>query len=187
MKVPRLMGFLLLGTLLGLRQRLRQEAGQALKSDVKPDARYVLALEQARRNLDRQADFLKEIRGRATALLGFAGVAVTLIFGLALRGNAALGGLSWAALAAFAVLAAMVFIISWPRGVTFIFDAEGILGWAEVDKADIDGMNYQLVRDMHWAYGHNNIVLDRFTNLYSASVIVLVIEVILLVLDLRGR
>jgi hypothetical protein len=43
-------------------------------------------------------------------------------------------------------------------------------------------MNYQLARQMHEAYGRNQNVLDRLTNLYSASVIVLVFEVILLVL-----
>jgi hypothetical protein len=90
---------------------------QRLRRYVPPvDAhRYTLALDEARRALDRQADEVSSIRARTTAFVSVGGLAAAFVGGLAVRNDASLT--LWAALGAIllALLLGVAVAPPWPR------------------------------------------------------------------------
>jgi len=101
-------------------------------------AKYVLALEEARRGLDRQAADLASLRDRVTTLLGIGGTLVTILGGLAIRNGADLRTWTWIAIAAFCGLALASVVGLWPREVTFSHDPEAIVAAADTEGATTD-------------------------------------------------
>jgi hypothetical protein len=156
-------------------------------AEPKQDERYVLALEQARRNLDRQADDLKDIRGRATTILGVAALSITLIGGLALRDKGELRWTSYAALFVFTLVALLALFITFPRTFAFAYDADGMLKWIKEEQASINRMTRQLAIHLQKNYRCNRKAMESMRRLYSFAVVALIIEIALLLLDLRGR
>jgi hypothetical protein len=77
--------------------------------------RYTLALDEARRALDRQADEVSSIRARTTAFVSVGGLAAAFVGGLAVRDDASLT--VWAALGAIllALLLGVAVAPPWPR------------------------------------------------------------------------
>lgn len=149
--------------------------------------KYVLALDEARRGLDRQATDLANLRTRTTSLLGIGGTLVSVLGGLAIREGGDLRCTTYAAILSFVGLALLSVWVLAPRKVTFTHDPQAIVDAIDVPDADADDAVAHLATQMGTQYDENKKVLDRLAQLYTAAASIFVIEVVTLLLDLRGR
>ncbi|MFJ9390258.1 hypothetical protein ACIRON_15640 [Nocardioides sp. NPDC101246] len=149
--------------------------------------KYALALEEARRGLDRQATDFANLRTRTTSLLGIGGTLVSVLGGLAIRSGGELRCTTYAAILSFVALALLSVWVLAPRKVTFTHDPKAIITAIDVPDAEEDDAVAHLAEQMGTQYDDNKKVLDRLAQLYTIAASVFVIEVFTLLLDLRGR
>jgi len=160
-----------------------------MPEEPEPDAdAYAVALEEGRRAIDQQRDDLKSVRDRATALLSVAGIAAAFLGGLARRDSKApLAYLTIVAAAAFVAIAFIVARILWWKKVTFAQDPKQILSWIEhagystarvrQAAAYYHAVNYEANRDL----------LQAMVRDYQVGLGILVVEVVALMVALRGH
>ena len=149
--------------------------------------KYALALDEARRALDRQAADLSSLRDRTTSLLGIGGTLASILGGLAIRDGAALHGWTYLAVGAFCALAVVSVLVLWPRRVSFAHDPARLIDAANVRDATNDDVVEHLARQMGHQYDGNSSTLDRLVVAFCFAVALFVIEVLALLVDLRGR
>jgi len=151
------------------------------------DDRYALALEEARRSLDQQKDDLKAVRDRTAATVGLGGLAATFLGGLALRDEAPLSG--WTILGAGAFVALVILMVLTHRTYTFVFsqDAAEIILWAEHYKAGLAEMQRDLALWLFSQFLKNRRTLSCLWRAYQAAIVTLLVQLLALSLDLRGR
>ena len=148
--------------------------------------RYELALDEARRALDKQASDLMSLRERSSGLVGIGGLAAAFLGGLAIRNEEPLSAWTVAGAASFATLLVIAVVALWPRQFVFTQHADQLVTWADEgdDPADMD-RNLALHMTNH--FDANATRLDRLTRLYTAGLVILVLEISFLFVDLRGR
>lgn len=145
---------------------------------------YALAVEEARRGADGQADALKSLRGQATTLVTIGGLSATFLGGLGNGGNFT----AWTALAiaAFVVLVALAVIVSWPFGFYTSQQPSVLVQWAE-GGASTEQQQRDLALHMERQYQTNEGRLGWRRRLYCAALVALPLELVFLLIDLRGR
>jgi hypothetical protein len=149
--------------------------------------KYDLALEEARRELSRQSADLASLRDRSVTLLGIGGTLVSILGGLAIRDGGDLGTFTVVAVGAFCALSAITVIVLWPRKVEFGQDPSRIIEAADVPGATTDDLVKHLAEQMNTQYGTNKPKVDDLVWWYCGAVVLFVVEVVALLLDLRGR
>jgi len=148
---------------------------------------YAVALEEARRTIDQQKDDLKSLRDRATGLLAVAGLAASFIGGLPLGSSGSIGGWTYAGIAAFVVLALVTVAMTYPYALVFSQDAKLIVTWVEQYGASHDEVNRDLALHLMTHFWRNRRTLHWVRRGYQVAVGLLMVEVIMLIIDLRGR
>lgn len=151
------------------------------------DARYELALDEARRAMEQQRADLSGLRDRAGTLLGFAGLASAFLGGLAIRDGAQVGSWTWVAVVAFILIALAVLFVLWPRKFTLSLGSPKLVGWAEHDAADLNQMRRDAALWLDDHYTKNRKKLDWMYGTYTVAIVLLMIEIVALLLDLKGR
>lgn len=153
-----------------------------------PDAdTYKLAMEEGRRAIDQQREDFKTIRDRTTALLAASGVVAAFVGGLAWRDKTApLTSLTYASIAAFAIIVVITVLVLWPRWVTLAQDSQEIITWVEKDGLDAAAVTRSIAYYHGANHAANRKVLDWMTIGYQVAVFFLAVEVITLMIDLRG-
>lgn len=149
--------------------------------------KFDLALEEGRRGLDRQAADLSSLRDRTTALLGVGGTLASVLGGLAIRDGAELHTTTYIAVSAFCLLAAVAVFVLWPRRVTFSHDPSQLVLAANVPHATTDDLTEHLAIQMGDQYQTNKVALDKVVGAFSIASAIFGVEVVALLLDLRGR
>lgn len=151
------------------------------------DGRFQLALDEARRAMEQQRSDLSGLRDRAGTLLGFAGLASAFLGGLAIRDGAQVGGWTWIAVVTFVFIALAVLVVLWPRKLTLSLASPKLVGWIENDGADLNKMRRDAALWLDDHYAANQRKLDRMYAAYTTAIVLLVIEIVALLLDLKGR
>lgn len=151
------------------------------------DGRYQLALDEARRAMEQQRADLSGLRDRAGTLLGFAGLASAFLGGLAIRDGAKLGHWTWVAVAAFVLIALGVLFVMWPRKFTLSLGSPKLVGWVEDDGAELNKMRRDVALWLDDHHTENQKKLDRMYAAYTSAILLLMIEIVALLLDLKGR
>jgi len=151
------------------------------------DDRYGLAVEEARRALDQQKDDLKTVRDRTAAMVGLGGVAAAFLGGLALRDEAPISG--WTIIGASAFVVLTILMVLTHLTYTFVFsqDAAQIVLWADHFGAGKADMQRNLALWMFEQYLKNRKTMLWLWRAYEAALVFLLIELLALVLDFRGR
>jgi len=147
---------------------------------------YALALEEARRGLDQQMTDLDGIRNRTGTVLGLAGLAASLIGGLTGQVAPEPSAWSWVAVSAFVGVAVLSVVILWPRKVRTTQDPKKLVTWAETDNVTADAMHRDLSLYMGTQYDGNWRTLHAMMWAYCAALVLLVVEIIALILDVRS-
>lgn len=150
-------------------------------------SRYDVALEEARRELARQAGDLASLRDRTITLLTIGGTLATILGGLAIRDNAAMGPFTYAAVGLFCTLALAAVVVMTPRSMNFGQDPSKVIEAIEVDGSTADAVVRHLAEQMNRQYEENKPKVDSITYWYTGAVVLFAGEVIALLLDLRGR
>jgi hypothetical protein len=148
--------------------------------------RYSLALAEARRALDHQANDVSGLRTRMTNLVSAGGLAAAFIGGLALRGEAPFTIVTWFGVGAFAALFLVAIWALWPRQLTFVQRADDLVQWAE-EGDPLASMERDVALYTRRHYRSNAKRLDSMTRLYMCALILLLAEILLLLIDLRSR
>jgi hypothetical protein len=149
--------------------------------------RFDLALDEARRALDQQVNDVARIRDRTTNLVMVGGLAAAFIGGLAIRDDAPLTVLTVLGAVAFTTLLAVAVAVLLPRRFVFTQHAQVLVSWAEKPDATAERMERSLALHMDGHYRGNARRLNRMTVLYGIGLTLLLVEVVLLLFDLRGR
>jgi hypothetical protein len=150
--------------------------------------KYALALEEARRAVDTQRDDLKGVRDRATAVVTVAGLALSLLAGPALRDpRIHPSGWTIAGVAAFVLLTGVALGILWPRTFIFAQDPQTLVAWAEQQHAQPAEMTRDLALHLKGQYAANRTAIKWMLVGYQVAVALLALEILALLLDLRGR
>jgi hypothetical protein len=149
-------------------------------------SRYVLALEEARRALDHQAEDVHGMRGRSAALVTVGALSAAFLGGLSARDDAeSLTAATVVGALSFVGLLAMTVTVLWPRRFHFTQNAQVLVAWVE-HGADLAKMHRDLALHMQRHYRTNDQRLLWFTRFYRIGLIFLVIEIVALLIDLRG-
>jgi hypothetical protein len=149
---------------------------------------YTVALEEARRAIDQQHKDFASVRERSTGLLTIGGLAAAFLKGISAR-QAGSPITSWSVVAAIAFLgiAVIVFRQQWRKTIVFRQDALQILEWIEQSGFTGD----RTKRTVAYYHGvhvrQNQSVLGRMTRDYQLGVAFLSVELVALIVDLRGR
>ncbi len=151
------------------------------------DGRLSLALDEARRSLDQQKADLASVRDRAGALFAVGGLVTSLLGGLAIRDGAEMSGWTWLGVVAFVATVIAALLVLWPWPFKFAVRATALVGWMENQQADLDTMTRDLALWSDSARTHNQRTLDRLWTAYTVGAVLLLIEIVALMLDLRGR
>lgn len=161
-----------------------EQASLPSSPDPTADGRYDIALEEGRRSLNDQLAQIGKIRSVAGSLLGFGGVAFSV---LAVTPNPHSEGQRWLLVTAvilFAALATVTVWNMWPVALIPGAKSSDIVGWIDQDgKSDDAARNLALHYDT--AYQKNQDKLTRHNTatmwalgLFSATIVVLVIRLI---------
>jgi hypothetical protein len=148
--------------------------------------RYALAVDEARRALDAQAADVARIRDRSAGLVGLGALAAAFIGGLSSTKSGPPTWAAWTGAAAFLLLLLLNGIALWPRRFTFAQRAAVLVSWAE-DDHDQPTMERDLALHMCRQYDANTAQLDQLTWLYMGGLTIVLVEIALLLVDLRGR
>ncbi|GAA4760215.1 hypothetical protein GCM10023350_53070 [Nocardioides endophyticus] len=149
--------------------------------------KYDLALEEARRELSRQSADLSSLRDRSVTLLGIGGTLASILGGLAIRDGREISPFTVAAVGAFCALSTVTVVVLWPRKVEFGQNPSMIIKAADVPGATTDDLVKHLAEQMNAQYGINKPKVDDLVWWYCGAVVLFVVEVVALLLDLRGR
>jgi hypothetical protein len=88
---------------------------------------------------------------------------------------------------AFVATVIAALLVLWPWPFKFAVRATALVDWMENHQADLDTMNRDLALWSDNARTHNQRTLDRLWTAYMVGAVLLLIEIVVLVLDLRGR
>lgn len=149
--------------------------------------RYDVALEEARRELARQAGDLASLRDRTVTLLTIGGTLATILGGLAIRDDAEMGPFTFAGVGLFCALALVAVVVMSPRNMHFGQDPSKVIEAIEVDGSTPDAVARHLAEQMNEQYGMNKPKVDILAYWYTGAVVLFAAEVVALLLDLRGR
>ena len=127
---------------------------------------YTLALEEARRGFDQQADDFSTVRDRARSALGTGGLAASFLGGLTIRDDTSLSRWTWMAVACFCLLAAICLAIMWPREVWASQSPVTLVRWTEEYEATRAQMTRDLAPHLGQQVTHNRDQLSVLTRLY---------------------
>jgi hypothetical protein len=150
---------------------------------------YSLALDEARRAVDRQAEDVASFRTRTTGLVSVGALAAAFIGGLALREDAPLTVWTILGAALFAALLVVAVFALWPRSFKFTTDARVLVDWIDGDEgqsADLAEMDRDLALHLAEHYDANAGTIDWLRRFYVAGLVILIFEIAFLLLDLRG-
>jgi hypothetical protein len=130
---------------------------------------YVLALEEARRALDRQERTVAQLTTRAGLLISTAAIVTSFLGGPALA-RGALDPPAWVAVAAFVGLSATVLKILWPRrDWEFAMHPAFLL---------VSRPRRELVRDLSLSIARNEAELDRMMTTLNIGSVCLAIQIV---------
>ncbi|MEV5002833.1 hypothetical protein [Nocardioides sp. LML1-1-1.1] len=149
--------------------------------------KYDLALEEARRELERQSSDIASLRDRAVTLLTIGGTLATILGGLATRGGAEVRPFTYAGVGLFCALAVVAVVVMTPRKVHFGQDPAKIIEAADVQGSSSDSLVRHMAEQMNEQYETNKPKVDQLTYWYTGAVVLFAAEVVALLLDLRGR
>lgn len=149
-------------------------------------SRYTLALDEARRAVDQQSSDLAHIRNRTTTLVAVGGLAAAFIGGLAIRNDAPLTVWTYLGVGAFAGLLAVTTFVLWPRKFEFGQQGDHLVEWAD-EGDDFARMNRDLALHLAGQCGRNETKLLQLHHAHSFGLALLLIEIVSLLVDLRGR
>ncbi|MGH3482287.1 MAG: hypothetical protein ACRDPQ_03545 [Nocardioidaceae bacterium] len=150
------------------------------------EGRYSLALEEARRSLAQQSDELASIRGRAISLASIGSLSAAFVGGLAARDDAPVTGWTGVAIVAYVLLLGVSATILAPwRLFVFAQRANVIDAWAS-NGHQVSQMERSVAFYMDRQYSRNSKRLDIFAALYLVGLAFLFVEILFLLLDLRG-
>jgi hypothetical protein len=144
------------------------------------DTTYTLAYQEALRGVTQQQDVLKDIRGRASTLLGVASISTSFLGGTALA-KQKLSGLGWIAVAAFVLAGGLTILMLLPRrGWVFRFSAKRLIkDYVEAKPpAELSDMQRDLALHLENHYIVNNKRLGLLFWLFRTASMVLVIEIV---------
>lgn len=149
---------------------------------------FAVALEEARRTIDQQKDDLKSLRDRASALLAVAGLSASLIGGLPIGSTTgSRSGWTFAGVIAFVLLALVTLAMTYPYALVFSQDAKLIVSWVEKYGASHDEVNRDLALHLMTHFWRNRRALRWVRRAYQVAVGLLMAEILMLILDLKGR
>jgi len=138
---------------------------------------YSLALEEARRGLDLQANQMETVRSRATQVLGSASIAASVFGGLVIRRDEplqlVLGGL---AVAAFVVLAVFGMLVLKSRPVTLAVKPQVLVQWVETPDVTQSWMERRLAEELGATYDANLKKIDPMYRNLNWSMVALLVE-----------
>ena len=148
------------------------------------ESKFGLALEEARRGADSQAAALGGLRAQATTLVTVGGLSATILGGIARGGHFT----AWTilAVAAFVVLVALSVAVSRPMDTYTSQHPSVLVEWAE-SGASADEQERDLALHMENQYDENEARLNGRRRLYSAALVALPIELLFMLIDLRGK
>ena len=152
---------------------------------VSDGSRYKLALEEGRRTLEQQAEALARIRDRVGSLVGVGALAAAFIGGLSQTPDTQLSWAAWAGVLAFLSLLGIAVKTIPPINVNFAQHAKVLVETAEKEDADLIARALALQMD-EWCNANKG-VLQNLLWWYFVGVGVVIIEVVLLLIDLRFR
>ena len=148
--------------------------------------RFDLALTEARRGFDEQASQFTKMRTTVGGLLGYGGVASSVLVvapGAAPGPNARL--LLYVAASTFSLLAIIAVYVLLPVKVIPGADVQKLVGWADAGD-DPDAMSRDLALHYETAYQTNKKALDRRTAATTLALATFAATVIVLVIRLTG-
>jgi hypothetical protein len=151
-------------------------------------AQYAVVFDEARRSLDRQASSLDGVRGRAGTLVAAASLVTSFTGSTADLSRA--GPSLLAALGAYLGVVVLAVVIMWPlRDWRLGPDTKRVLEdyIDREDYASLAELHRSLALHMHAWYQRNQPRLNIRLRLFSVSCILLLVEVVALVVELRGR
>ena len=151
-------------------------------------AQYGVVFDEARRSLDRQASSLDGVRGRAGTLVAAASLVTSFTGSTADLSRA--GPSLLAALGAYLGVVVLAVVIMWPlRDWRLGPDTKRVLEdyIDREDYASLAELHRSLALHMHAWYERNQPRLNIRLRLFSVSCILLLVEVVALVVELRGR
>jgi hypothetical protein len=164
--------------------RSRRSAEEADHASIDP--RDQLVLDEARRAIDQQKKDLEGLRSRAGTTAGYATVVASVLGGLSLRNGAHPTVWTWAGFAALAVAAAASVYVLWSRTLTLSLDIEQMD--SRIDEGDgIGTMMRNTSHALHRDRKTNQRVLNRLHTAYVLSLLFVLIELCLLLVDLARR
>lgn len=149
--------------------------------------KYDVALEEARRELARQAGDLASLRDRTVTLLTIGGALATILGGLAIRDDAEMGPFTYAGVGLFCTLALVAVVVMTPRSMNFGQDPSKVIEAIEVEGSTADAVVRHLAEQMNEQYKRNTPKVDGLAYWYTGAVVLFAAEVVALLLDLRGR
>ena len=144
-----------------------------------------VALEEARRSIDRQHEDFGTLRDRSMTVLGAGGVVAGLIVGFRPE-DARLTGWSWLALGAFVATSAIAVVIALPKRLTFVESSATILQYADEHNPTQDALARRLAQAIEAQYDGNEGVLIGLTYAYAVAIATFVLEIAFLLIDLKG-
>jgi hypothetical protein len=156
-------------------------------SDDAGDARLSFVFDEAKRALVQQLDRFDGLRARAGMLFSAASVAASLVGGVALRGSERPSAWTWVGIGCYGAVAALTVALVWPVTVTAENDAAALLTHYVDDGATLDEMRRDLATHMAGHFAANKRRLDRLYGLYQWMIAAMGAEIIVLLVDLRGR
>jgi hypothetical protein len=145
-----------------------------------------LALDEAIRALNTQADALAGLRTRAGTVLAATALATSFFGGQAFENQEGLGVAGWFAVAAFIVSGSLTILVLFPIDVTFSSGVRDVFALSN-DAAEAGGSAEQhLALHLGAQYDENMPHIARWQRLFRAGAVVLLIEVLLWMIELGG-
>jgi hypothetical protein len=144
------------------------------------DTTQASAYQEALRGVVQQQDVLKDIRGRASTLLGVASISTSFLGGLALQEHKP-HGLGWLAVGAFVLIGGLTLLMLLPQqGWVFRFSAKRLIGdYVEAKPpADLPDMQRDLALHLENHYIANDKRLGRLFWLFRLASTILVVEIV---------
>ena len=145
------------------------------------DTTQAFAYQEALRGVTQQQDVLKDIRGRASTLLGVASISTSFLGGLALEKHKP-HGLGWIAIGAFVLVGGLTLLMLLPqRGWVFRFSAKRLISdYVEAQPAaELSDMQRDLALHLENHYVANDKRLDGLFWLFRIASTVLVVEIVI--------
>lgn len=150
------------------------------------DPREQMVLDEAQRGIDQQKKDLEGLRTRAGAAIGYSTVVISVIGGIVLRHGAPMSALTWIGIALFALTAALSVFVLAPRTLTFGLQAK-VMDQRIDAGATISDLMRASSDGLMASHAKNEKVLRHMHRAYLASVLAVMAEAAVLILDLARR